>query len=207
MEWAYYDFDKHWEEFYAVWSSDAVQSVLVEDMAEWCRSEAYYTADGSRPTWCKGEPLWQLSRTDYWDNKFLVESQRIDEETNGPRRYKYFADAMRRAANIEYGDEDEMHKAYYTIVLERIQKSMEPKPGTLESLVLFMGRNYIHEALLTTASLLFGEENVSEEENSEEGLFVVVDDQRLVFDLLGYYFWTRDNDRHFVPENLTRIVD
>lgn len=111
MEWQYFDLDGHWDAFYKVWCSDEVQSVLLRDMETWCATQAYFNTDGSRPTWKRGDPIWSLSRTDYWFTKCLDRAQLIDEEVNGPQRHQHFRAAMLRSANIRYKDEDSMYQA------------------------------------------------------------------------------------------------
>ena len=71
LTWRYFDFDAHWAEFWAAWSTPEVQSILKYDMDTWCATHAPSSikADGSRPTWTEGQPLWHLSRTDYWSTK------------------------------------------------------------------------------------------------------------------------------------------
>lgn len=206
MEWQYYDFDAHWGTFYKAWESDEVQWVLFDDMQGWCATEAYFEADGSRPTWKRGEPIWSLSRTDYWWGKLLDEAQRVDEEVNGPHRHQHFRAAMLRAANIRYIDEEDLHEAYFSIVVSRIEEDLKPKPGTLESLVLFSGRNFLHYALMATARILFGEDRVDEIEHPVEGWFVIVDDH-VVMDILGYHFWKRDQSEDSAPSRFTRLFE
>ena len=69
MAWRYYDFDANWDKVYEVWQGDAVQGVLAPDMEEWCEEEVYLDRDEDgrlhKPTWHRGDSLWQYSWSDY----------------------------------------------------------------------------------------------------------------------------------------------
>lgn len=72
--------------------------------------------------------------------------------------------------------------------------------------MLFSRRNFLHEALMATACILFGDDRVDEIEHPLEGWFVVVDEY-IVIDIIGYYFWKRDKDDTFAPSQLTRLLE
>lgn len=189
--WPLYDFDAHWPEFWAAWSSDEVQTVLERDMKTWCATHAYQEPDGSRPTWTKGEPLWHLSRTDYWhtlheDEVNEIVAARYDAE---------FAAFKKRLA--EEGrvidDEDELDELFDEEVgwdrWAAVHNSFKPKPGTLESLVLVGGHNFMAAALEATARKLFPDGQVLTllDYDNDVKRRVVSHSQNLEFDLITFY--------------------
>ena len=178
-------------------------------MDTWCATHApsSFKAEGSRPTWTEGQPLWHLSRTDYWSTKIqdaaAEDLQRADAcakktlSAQGLDLNEYRKRQWGPNDREEYEDEpDEL----WIRMFQEITRRHQPKPGTIESLILFMGRNFMCHALLKTAQLMFGEE--------ECGLFeepcganagddvVLIPNQKLVFDLL-YYFFSKDSKYSF----------
>jgi len=201
--WRYFDFDAHWAEFWTAWSRPEVQSILKEDMDSWCATEAYFEPDGSRPTWTEGEPLWHLSRTDYWSTKILEAANEEMERAEACAKKTLSAQGLdlneyRKRQwgpgdREEYEDEpDELSNRMF----EEIMSRYEPKYGTIESLILYMGRNFMCYALLKTAQLMFGEEACGLFEEPCGDNVVLVPGQKLVFDLL-YYFISKDSKDTF----------
>ena len=191
----YYDFDIHWNEFYQIWQSDPVQEILKPDMDEWCQTQAYYLSNGKRPTWNKGEPLWHLSRTDYHDNKMMeLANDKVEKE----HIYATYKKRMEQITGKKFIHND--YDETFNRCFEEVMEGFEPKRHTIDSLILVLGKNYIHAALCKCAQLLFPDDDIDEVETSDADTIVVNCNKRIVFDLLNFYFSTRhkyidiDND-------------
>lgn len=185
MAWSYYDFDKNWKRFFEVWSSTKVQTVLCSQMNDWC--------SGTAMSWHTNEPLWQLSRHEYWSRENKERLRNYVAATYGPHGHVHHSDAMRRAANIEISQ-----GAWDALLQERFYEESLPQPGTLDSLVLVDGEEYLHDALLETATALFPESGIFSVD-PQGASYVVVPNEHLVLDLLGFYWYTREGDRSCSP--------
>jgi hypothetical protein len=206
-QWTFYDFDKNWDEFYKVWKTDDVQNILKKDMDNWCINEASYTYmdDGTliESTWSKGKPLWHLSRTNYhYTHVCNVVEDRIKKE----RMVYHYKKSMEQVfpskyIKMSYGD---LYEEFSSICFENIINECSPKPHTIESLILVMGKNYISGALHACALKLFPDNKVifyngngknSDTDNDE----IYILEKKIVFDLLDFYYVTRDNSK-IVPK-------
>jgi len=197
-EWTFYDFDKNWDAFYKVWKTDEVQTILKKDMDNWCINEAFYEhkADGTmvKPTWSKGEPLWHLSRTDYHDIQI---SKRADEHIEKDRMVYHYKKTMENIFQTKYTKmlEDDLYEEFSLICYEKIYEECSPKLHTIDSLILFMGRNFISHALLACAEKLFPNNDVvfysGKSKNPNDEIYIC--EQKIVFDLLNFYYVTRNN--------------
>ena len=79
--------------------------------------------------------------------------------------------------------------------LDRLEKRAEPRPGTLDSLVLMGGRDFLAEALALVAAILFPRDHVYlayANGQRRKGLRVIIPERRLVFDLVDFYLKTRE---------------
>lgn len=202
-EWTFYDFDKNWTTFYKIWQTDEIQEILKKDMDNWCIYEAFYKhqSDGTmvKPIWSKGEPLWHLSRTDYHATKIWnISNKRIENE----RMITNYEKRMIEICPSKYTkmSKDEINIEFYDICSEKINDECSPKPHTLESLILVMGKNYISDALFACAEKLFpnndiiyyhGNGNIDKTDNDQ----IYIYDHKIVFDLLDFYYVTRDNSK------------
>ena len=102
MAWRYYDFDANWDKVYKVWQGDAVQDALEPDMKQWCEEYAYFNVDEEgrqrKPTWHRGDSLWQYSVSDYHSERSLEAADRLMASENVAERL--LADARRRKLDI-----------------------------------------------------------------------------------------------------------
>lgn len=191
--WTLYDFDAHWPAFWEVWTMDEVQYALEDDMLDWCFERAPYTADGVRPTWHPGDPLWHLSCTNHWD---AIITDRVDAKMDVlfPDPYRAYKRTM-EAQFLPVVSEETFHDTIFFeewhSTYDKVYKECQPRHGTLESLVLVMGSNYLVFALAVTACLLFPDKRVFIVRNGTGNDFVVLPDDGIVFDLIGYYNKTR----------------
>ena len=202
-EWTFYDFDKNWDAFYKVWETNEIQNILKKDMDNWCISQAYYKHldDGTmvKPTWSKGKPLWNLSRTDYHHTHISnVVEDRIEKE----RMVYHYKKSMEQVLPSKYRkmSHDDLYEEFCMICFKNIFDECSPKPHTIESLILVMGKNYISDALHACALKLFPDNEVifyngngrnSDTDNDE----IYILEKKIVFDLLDFYYVTRDNSK------------
>lgn len=187
--WKVFDFDANWTEFWQAWNDDEVQEVLAYDMENWCEFHAPRNPDGSAPTWRYGDPLWHLGRADFWDD--VLEPQ-IDARLLAmyPDPYRCYKRTM-QAQHLPVLDKHKFNEAIMFRVWEseydKLRKELEPKPGTLESLVLIQGKNYLTWALAFTASIMFPDSDIIIARNARGDMFTLLPKEGIVFDLLDFY--------------------
>ena len=195
-QWKYYDFDANWPEVYRLWQSEKVQDALAPNIQSWCETDAYYNSDGKKPTWRRGDSLWQYSRTDYHWQRIM---DRTNEHVHQHHLFKRFIEARARAGTPLPHDDELVGEAFQP-VFDELEHDFEPKVGTLESMVLVMGANHLSDALLLVAERLFPEEQcVTLCDGKDE--FVLVPRRRLIFDFQRFYFW-KDGCKSLEPCDL-----
>lgn len=154
-DWLYYDFENSWEEFFEAWQCKQVQDVLTEAMDRWCLNEAYFTGKGENPKWVPGDDLWAYSRTDYHFTRMMDSAS---EYINKHKCISNYWNSLRRALPSITLDQAQgsffMGEAYNEILSQ-----CQPKPGSQEAQVLFMGANYIAEAQAAAAQILFPDDD------------------------------------------------
>jgi hypothetical protein len=180
QEWKYYDFRANWDEFLRCWKSDAVQDELEYDIQDWCENHAFLMPDGSNPAWKRGAPLWRLSRTDYWHQKNNAAAEEYVERNGCLAKFKRTMEQQGRV----FRDRHTAWEAFYEICWDQIIKDVEPKPDTLESMILVMGGGFLYNALSTAARRMFPVEDVI----YAKGGMVLLPEQKLVFDFMTYYY-------------------
>lgn len=211
--WAPFEFEAHWVAFWTAWSSPEVQSILEWAMVEWCREHAHRQPDGSAPTWRTGQPLWHLSITEFWIARFVdLANARMDAlyPCDAFQQYK----RTMRARGLPHATDP---YDFYTTVFSRaweeafddVLREKEPRAGTLDSLVLFGGRNYVFEALAATATRMFPGERVcvaARHDGKRHGTYVILPDRRRVFDL-NDAFLAREGHRVRYPRGFKIEAD
>jgi hypothetical protein len=208
QEWKYYDFDEHWDEFLKVWKSESVQEDLDEVMEQWQEDNPTYTYTGDTHklrTYERGDPLWEFGRTDYWACKISPDD---DDETDIAARAfvksltnvhpgLIFRGATKPGRLVPERDMD-LELNYYMLsnvpneLYEQQYKKNAPKPDSLESMIMMMGKNFIREPLLTSAYILFGDAELIKDVDGNS--LILIPHEKIVFDLYNFYFITRDND-------------
>lgn len=129
-KWTYYDFDKNWSTVWKLWNTDEVQDVLEEQMGLW--GVPY---NDVKP-WKRGDSLWKYSRTDYWANKIMCEANEYVEEN---RMVHQYAKTMR---DLGFKlSKEQVEEGFSQTCLPEIEEKFDPKHGTLESIILIMGKN------------------------------------------------------------------
>ena len=189
-EWKYYDFDANWKEFYEIWKSHQIQDILKPEMDLWCLRHAYYIEPGKPPIWNKGEPLWNLSRTDYHWQKML---QSTDDKINKENIYRTYRKRMEQITGRKFVTDEDDDKIFNRC-FKAIMKEFEPKPHTIDSLILMQGKNYMLKSLLKTARLLFPNDTVIKYRTDDNSKIILIVNKKLVFDLFDFYFSTRDDE-------------
>jgi len=212
QEWKYYDFDEHWDEFLKVWKSESVQEDLDTAMEKWQEDSPTYTYTGDTPKlrpYERGDPLWEFGRTDYWACKI---SPFDDDETDichtafvkavmNVHPGLIFRGAPKPGRVIPERDMD-LECNFYTISgalgeeCERQHIKNAPKPDSLESMIMMMGKNFIREPLFTAAWMLFGDAELIKDVDGND--LILIPHKKLVFDLYNFYFITRDTSPSFV---------
>jgi hypothetical protein len=193
VAWTLYDFDAHWPEFWAAWTDDIVQDVLGHDMAAWCERHAPRNCDGSVKQWRPGEPLWHLSRTDFWD-EIISEQVEAHLDSLYPDPYGAYKRTM-EAQFLPVVDPDTFSETIlrdeWMAMYNEAYDDYAPKRGTLESLVLICGKNYMTWALAFAASILFPDSDVVIARNGSGDTFALVPDKGLVLDVVEHFMRTR----------------
>lgn len=191
--WKLFDFDAHFDAFWEAWNKDDVQSALHDEMDQWCAEHAYPNSDGSRPTWRRGDPLWRLSSpARWWD---IIDDAALQNIGKIFPRYSLYKRTM-DAQCLPAVDEDAFDDMVIESVVDsdeyaKLEQEHEPKPGTLESLVMFGGRKSLTVPLALCAQHMFPNSTI--DFGISNGYVLI--DEGIVFDLEDFYLSTRRNDR------------
>lgn len=163
-------------------------------MHEWCAEHAPQTTDGPA-TWKPGDPLWHLSACSYWDDLIAMRTYDLFHVTY-PNAYDNYVKAMRArglpclmSADAFFDSEGVCEE------LDRLEERVQPRPGTLDSLVLMGGRDFLAEALAVTAAILFPDDHVYlayANGQRRKGLRVIIPERRLVLDMVDFFLKTRE---------------
>ena len=205
MAWRYYDFDANWDKVYKVWQGDAVQDVLEQDMDDWCDERAYYDRDEDghlrKPTWHRGDSLWQYSVTDYHAERSLEAANLLMETEN--MAVQLLAAVRRGGLDITLDQLCGRNEPTETWnrAFEECKRRCQPKRGTLESMILWAGEEFLQEAHFVCACELFPEEQIAVAEMPGD-LYsrVTLCKQHLVFDFLGYWWHKQGNPDGVCPQ-------
>lgn len=181
QEWKYYDFRANWAEFLSCWKSDAVQDVLYRSMQAWCENRGGTLPDGSKRTWKRGDPLWHMcNHSDYWCTRTIDAAEEYIERNDCLAKFRR---TMEQQGRVFY-DRRSLEEAFHHVCFDQIMKDVEPKPDTLESMIICTGSAYLYNALDTAARRMFPGEDVV---CTAEGM-VLLPGKKLVFDFMTYYF-------------------
>ena len=179
----FYDFDKNWDAFYKVWTSDPVQDVLERHMNSWCLHEAYYDQNMQKPKWKRCDDLWTYSRTDFHCSRIM---ERVQEKIQKERCVQKYRDAQARFG-IKFSSEERLLEAFSYQVYPHVYDMCRPAPGSLEANVLFLGANYLTDALLEAAKIMFPGKMVDCFDDCEGSEMITVD-LCLIFDFVRFFF-------------------
>lgn len=208
QEWKYYDFDEHWNEFLEVWKSEYVQEELDEAMISWGEDNPTYVYDDDERrirVYKRGDPLWEFGRTDYWQCK--IHDDFGDETDICAKAFLkavinvhpglIFRGKPKSGRVIPERDVDVESNFYMTSGAFHAQDEREhnknaPKPDTLESMIMMVGKNFIRNPLFTAANKMFGYAELIEDIDGNS--LILIPHKKIVFDLYNFYFITRDKD-------------
>lgn len=179
QEWKYYDFGANWSEFLKSWKSDSVQDVLFADMQNWCEHNAYFEPDGSKPKWKRGDPLWHLSRTDYWATRNMEAADEYIKQSDCFGKFKRSMEQQGR----RFANDEAAWDAFHDICMAQIDADFAPRPDTLETLIMVMGGEFLYDALAATAHDM----KLGEVVRAPDGM-VLLPGKKLVFDHMSYFF-------------------
>ena len=205
MAWKYYDFDANWDKVYKAWQGDAVQDVLEPDMMEWCEERACYDRDEAgqlqKPTWHRGDSLWQYSITDYHAERSMEAANKLMESENVGANL--LAAVRRGGVDITHdqlcGRDDATE--LWNRAFDECERRCLPKRGTLESMILWAGEEFLEDAHLVCACELFPEEQVAVAEcPGDHYRRVFLCKQHRVFDMLGYWGHKQDDPDGVCPQ-------
>ncbi|KAL0476549.1 hypothetical protein AKO1_006067 [Acrasis kona] len=177
--WMYYDFQTNWEIFYELWSTEEVQDILEKDMYIWCDREADFVRKNGRlvkPTWVRGDDLWNYSKTDFHDTRITA-------------RIKKHIEAKEEFLCEVYGDCEEED---FSIACIQLYDQFEPQKGSLEAQIMIQGANYLVNTLYYIADKLFPNHCVQIISDSQECI-VVVPELGILFDFIRCFL----SEEHF----------
>ena len=90
----------------------------------------------------------------------------------------------------KFSNDESASEAFYLTCFEDICSRFEPKPGTLESMIMIMGAEFLYPAMAETARVMVLDHNIVQ---VEDGV-VLLPGNKLVFDFQGYYFDVIEGD-------------
>jgi hypothetical protein len=184
--WRLFDFDAHWPEFLAMWNAPEAQQALHDSMYEWCVENAYDRI------YDPATPLWRYSRTDYWSERMVKQAEERAER-EGLR-----ATFRRRMRDVLPGMSVKQAEDYFNATaMPQLVAEAEPRPGSLESLIVVQGKNFLSWPLLVVAETMFENQNVIVTEDDDGNDLILVTDADhdyfgYVFDMYEFYFCSRD---------------
>jgi hypothetical protein len=192
-DWVYFDFDKHWDDFYKVWCTDSVQQALIPGVYEWSDS------------WKKGDPLWNLGNSDYWAFKAhdRMNASLKAEHGGWDACIRNYRRAIANGCRKTYTSKRAAQHAFCEVVLDKIWNDFEPRNGTVESLIMPDGESLLIPALEEMARRMFPDKEiyVSQLTDYEVPKVLILDDS-IVFDLIGFFMWTREANKDYDPANI-----
>jgi hypothetical protein len=206
-KWKFYDFDANWEEFIKIWNSDDVQDILERDMNNWCTEELH-----SRQTYERGDPLWTFSKTDYWFTKL---NDAAWEEVHKYNMIETFHKRMKQLYGKNYTDDKDLVFEHFDETWHNaIMEQYAPKPDTLESMIMIMGKNYLSDTFNKVAKIIYNQSDYDSDEEvygtptdniiythyGNEDSIILISSEKIVFDLYDYYFSKIDGKSLLQPD-------
>jgi hypothetical protein len=130
--------------------------------------------------------------SDYWGEKNIAAADEYIERNGCLEKFKRTMEQQGRV----FHDRQSAWAAFYHICYDEIVKSVEPKPDTLESMIMDIGSAYLYNALDTAARRMFPYDDVIW---TAKGT-VLLPGRKLVFDFIEYYYDVVDHrgDTHIL---------
>lgn len=181
--WRYFDFDRHWNVFLEEWNKPNIQDILFRDLID-------YTIY----PWQRGEPVWFFTPSNHWDILADQKTNIIIQEENMLTKFK---NSFSNATGYSFKNKHDLYKKFQHLVYQNIRCEFFPKLNTLESLVIIGGNNAISYAMYSIATALFSLSVVTNVSDDQGHLWILLPEEKIVFDLEGYYMSTRMHDERF----------
>ena len=191
----YFNFSHNWDRFYAIWSRPNIQAILKNSIDHWHTERPANMLGSYVQQWHPGDSLWQLSESNYWCakiDKCIKNSDFFEEYILEYRRMNTTPISLNQLYDLF-----STHSPIYSMAWNRCK----PRYGTLESLVLINGNEYIYDTLLAVASYMLEFPIITD--RATHSIFICTrTNEYEVFDLINYYRFTYDNDMSFEPVQL-----
>ena len=183
-QWVYYDFHNHWDEFYDIWKTDKVQTILQKELAKFCD----FPDDVYWKNWKKGDSIWELSDDNYWPDRITRMTKEHIKTQGLVDKYRKHMESLGKT----YASEKEWYNAFSDEYFEDLSKQFTPKPGTMESLICTGGEQYISFPLYAVCCSLFPDDLVLHivDRHSYYGYTVLVPGKGIIFDLYNFFNYT-----------------
>jgi len=178
--WHYFDFDKYWNIFKDVWNLPESQALLKTQMDEWCNT-----------TYNPSVPLWQYTKTRYWENKIKGE---IAKESISKNYLKQYKTTMQNVLPIKYANNHTLLSCYVDRVYASMFDEYKPKDGTIDSFILQNGHNCLAPILYQSARYLYPDTYVELVKDMNDNDIVLLPEHKIAFDLLSFYHFKHDHD-------------
>jgi len=197
--WQYFDFSSPGK-LTKIWKTVKYKRALLDGCRQWVSEHGEFGGD-----WFRGQPLWQLTRLDTWDNYSYTTIESFLSKKK-KQANMYFKDLL--SFNEDHDDSrgDADDPAHHHVLLvdskERYQhramvmhyaELMSPAeggvvaPDDMQKLLLKLGKTHQAIALKAAAELMFPGHDVDVITDSNGYKAPIVRDQCLVFDLHGYF--------------------
>jgi len=197
--WQYFDFSASGK-LTKVWKTQKYKKACLEGCRQWLSEHGEFGGD-----WFRGQPLWQLTRLDTWDN-YNYKTIETFLQKNKKQANMYFKDLL--SFHEDHDDsrgvaEDPAHQRVLLVdSKERYQhramvlhyaELMSPAdagvvaPDNMQKLLLKLGKTHQAIALKEAAELMFPGHAVEIITDSNGYKAPIIRDQCLIFDLHGYF--------------------
>jgi hypothetical protein len=190
--WHHYNFDTHWQEFYRHWMTPEIQRIIESHVRD---------VYGGSLDWKSGDPLWRLSRGNYWTFKTLklarVEAWRYNLQSIYERRMKDILGVRLTKEASSLG--------FSATCIPHIQQTYFPMPDTLESIIVIGEPNMLSEAIYIIAHRLFPDSTIWTTWDVDR-LVILLPESQTIFDIYSYYLLTRDDQTLMRPEMMLNRI-
>lgn len=180
--WKYYDFNKNWESFILIWKNDDVQ-VFLE------RAFNFYNI-----TYQRRMPLWLVNSSTM---EYVAQMKTLDEIYKN-NILSSFEKRMAAIFNKKYTLGKSTY--YMQTCFHELCKFNLPQKDTIESFIFPDGEKIISCALAEVARIIFNEDNVYVTLDLDKKNIILIQSQKIVFDVYGYYWNEELQDDDYYEE-------
>lgn len=179
MEWQYFDFEAHWREFLDLWNKDEVKHAFELDIYRLKELDI-----GRWRSYKHGDPLWKMSGNMYWPIKIAERAQELC------RQEQHLHKMKKTLRNMGWHLRDPS-ATYRKVCMPEVLRECSPKQDSLESFVFSEGIFVYANSMFIIARHMFPGEEVKLIYSSGTPR-VLVPRQKIVFDLMRYYYHKYD---------------